>query len=171
MNSTSIGQEGLDFHWYCSQIVHWNLPSNPIDIEQREGRINRYKSLVVRRRLAECYKLESPKASGDVWKELFDIADKQTKQNRKSDLVPYWHLPIGKAKIERFIPMMPLSKDVYKLDHALKILAIYRLAFGQPRQEELLDNLLKRKFTEEEVSMINSKLVIKLSPLKRIDPK
>ena len=171
LNSTSIGQEGLDFHWYCSQIVHWNLPSNPIDIEQREGRINRYKSLVVRRRLAECYKLESPKASGDVWKELFDIADKQTKQNRKSDLVPYWHLPIGKAKIERFIPMMPLSKDVYKLDHALKILAIYRLAFGQPRQEELLDNLLKRKFTEEEVSMINSKLVINLSPLKRIDPK
>ena len=67
--------------------------------------------------------------------------------------------------------MMPLSKDVYKLDHALKILAIYRLAFGQPRQEELLDNLLKRKFTEEEVSMINSKLVINLSPLKRIDPK
>jgi hypothetical protein len=25
--STSIGQEGLDFHQYCHEIYHWNLPS------------------------------------------------------------------------------------------------------------------------------------------------
>lgn len=41
--TTSIGQEGLDFHNYCRIIMHWNLPSNPIDLEQREGRVNRYK--------------------------------------------------------------------------------------------------------------------------------
>ena len=34
--STSIGQEGLDFHWYCRRVVHWNSPNNPIDVEQRE---------------------------------------------------------------------------------------------------------------------------------------
>src|SRR5699024_8173779 len=39
--STSIGQEGLDFHFYCRKIFHWNLPHNAIDLEQREGRINR----------------------------------------------------------------------------------------------------------------------------------
>ena len=39
--TTSIGQEGLDFHQYCRKIVHWNLPANPIDLEQREVRINR----------------------------------------------------------------------------------------------------------------------------------
>nr|WP_270246095.1 helicase-related protein [Coprococcus sp. AM11-30B] len=38
--TTSIGQEGLDFHNYCCVIMHWNLPSNPIDLEQREGRKN-----------------------------------------------------------------------------------------------------------------------------------
>ena len=27
--STSIGQEGLDFHTWCHAVVHWNLPSNP----------------------------------------------------------------------------------------------------------------------------------------------
>ena len=27
--TTSIGQEGLDFHNYCRVIMHWNLPSNP----------------------------------------------------------------------------------------------------------------------------------------------
>ena len=25
----------VNFHYYCRRIVHWNLPSNPIDIEQR----------------------------------------------------------------------------------------------------------------------------------------
>ena len=39
--STSVGQEGLDFHWYCHAVVHWNLPSNPVDLEQREGRVHR----------------------------------------------------------------------------------------------------------------------------------
>lgn len=33
--STSIGQEGLDFHAYCHAVVHWNLPSNPVDLECR----------------------------------------------------------------------------------------------------------------------------------------
>lgn len=167
LNSTSIGQEGLDFHWYCSQIVHWNLPGNPIDIEQREGRINRYKSLVVRRRLAEKYKDHDGVKNSDPWSQLFEIADKETsQQGRSSDLVPYWHLPEGSAKIERFVPMMPLSKDVFKLDHALRVLALYRLAFGQPRQEELLDNLLKRQFTADEITLITKKLVINLSPMK-----
>jgi hypothetical protein len=27
--STSVGQEGLDFHHYCHAVTHWNLPSNP----------------------------------------------------------------------------------------------------------------------------------------------
>ena len=35
--TTSIGQEGLDFHNYCRVIMHWNLPGNPIDV----GRILR----------------------------------------------------------------------------------------------------------------------------------
>jgi len=49
--STSVGQEGLDFHHYCHAITHWNLPSNPVDLEQREGRIHRYKGHAVRRML------------------------------------------------------------------------------------------------------------------------
>jgi len=50
--TTSIGQEGLDFHHYCRKVVHWNLPSNPIDLEQREGRVNRYKGHVIRLQVA-----------------------------------------------------------------------------------------------------------------------
>lgn len=48
LSTTSVGQEGLDFHWYARKIVLWNLPSNPVDLEQREGRINRFKCLAIR---------------------------------------------------------------------------------------------------------------------------
>ncbi|OYD87210.1 hypothetical protein CDG77_30600 [Nostoc sp. 'Peltigera membranacea cyanobiont' 213] len=40
--TTSVEQEGLDFHLYYHAIVHWNLPSNPVDLEQREGRVHGY---------------------------------------------------------------------------------------------------------------------------------
>ncbi|PWQ95472.1 DEAD/DEAH box helicase [Leucothrix pacifica] len=171
LNSTSIGQEGLDFHWYCLRIVHWNLPSNPIDIEQREGRVNRYKSLLVRRRIAEQYIASHPETTTRKlrrryrWNKLFRWADKQTSSSRESDLIPYWHYPEGKAKIERFVPLMPLSQDVERLQYALKLLALYRLSFGQPRQEDLLKNLLERDFSKEEIALIFSKLMIDLSPL------
>jgi hypothetical protein len=39
LSTTSVGQEGLDFHWYSRKLLHWNLPSNPVDMEQREGRV------------------------------------------------------------------------------------------------------------------------------------
>ena len=166
LNSTSIGQEGLDFHWYCHRVVHWNLPHNPIDIEQREGRVNRYKSLVVRKRVAQQYRQYVEQDGNDPWDQLFQKADEITKaEGRKSDLVPFWHIPKGSAKIERLVPMMPMSKDVTKLANALEILSLYRLAFGQPRQEELLDNLLKRNFLKSEIEIIKQALVINLSPL------
>jgi hypothetical protein len=50
--TTSVGQEGLDFHHYCHAVMHWNLPSNPVDLEQREGRVHRYKGHAVRKNLA-----------------------------------------------------------------------------------------------------------------------
>ncbi len=46
-----------------------------------------------------------------------------------------------------------------------KILAIYRLAFDQPRQEELLSNLLERKMSEDEIKAMTDALVINLAPL------
>lgn len=47
--STSVGTEGLDFHSYCCRIIHYNHPKNPIEYEQKNGRIDRYNSLAVRR--------------------------------------------------------------------------------------------------------------------------
>lgn len=63
------------------------------------------------------------------------------------------------------MPLMPMSKDLIKLNESLKVLSLYRLAFGQPRQEELIDNLLERSFSDEEVEIIKNRLVVNLSPL------
>ncbi|SPK72672.1 Helicase [Cupriavidus taiwanensis] len=50
--STSVGQEGLDFHTWCSRVAHWDLCPTPVELEQREGRVTRYGGLAVRRVLA-----------------------------------------------------------------------------------------------------------------------
>ena len=71
--STSV-EEGLDFHHYCHAITHWNLPSNPVDLEQREGRVNRYKGHAVRKNLASKYATEAlSRMQSDAWETLFAL--------------------------------------------------------------------------------------------------
>ena len=139
--STSVGQEGLDFHLYCHAIVHWNLPANPVDLEQREGRIHRFKGHAVRKNLAHSYGRAAFDGSpGDPWEKMFDAAvdDRGADQN---DLVPYWVLA-GPSAIERHVPIIPLSREVARLANLKRTLAVYRLVFGQPRQEDLIEFLL-----------------------------
>ena len=95
---------------------------------------------------------------------MFQLCDQVTKNSRVSDIEPYWHLSVGTAKIERVVPMMPMSREVKRLQEALKVLSLYRLAFGQPRQEELLRNLMHRNLTEDELAHLREKLVINLAP-------
>ena len=57
--TTSVGQEGLDFHQYCHAVVHWNLPANPVDLEQREGRVHRYKGHAIRKNLATVHRADA----------------------------------------------------------------------------------------------------------------
>ena len=138
--STSIGQEGLDFHTWCHAVVHWNLPSNPVDLEQREGRVHRYKGHAVRKNIAEHYGLAGLKewdGSGDPWKFLFRRA-KQERPAGSSDLVPFWVYEEGSARVERRVPLIPFSREVGQLDRLKSSLTLYRLVFGQPRQEDLL---------------------------------
>lgn len=166
--STSIGQEGLDFHFYCKKIFHWNLPSNPIDFEQREGRIHRYQGLVIRLNLTNKYRSEITykDALKDVWKELFKYSEKE-KENAKfpCDLVPFWHTEsLSDIKIERFVPLYPYSRDIEKFNNLIKILSFYRLTFGQPRQEELVESLIDFGFSQEDIERLDE-LMINLSPI------
>lgn len=162
--TTSIGQEGLDFHWYTRKIVHWNLPSNPVDMEQREGRVNRYKCLAIRRNIAKFFGYKK------TWKGMFREADIQWRQNsliKYSELVPYWCLPENIIQeqsekleyIERIVPLYPMSIDKVRYKHLIDVLSLYRLTMGQPRQEELLQ-MLEGKVTREQMK----ELLFDLSP-------
>jgi len=163
--TTSVGQEGLDFHFYCKKIFHWNLPSNPIDFEQREGRINRYKGLIIRQNLAAKYKA-GIQVSKKPWEEIFKLAESEKEKSPfPCDLVPFWHTePIDGLKIERFVPLYPYSKDIERYHHLIKVLAFYRLTFGQPRQDELIDALNAGDIDASDREKLKD-LMLELSPV------
>ena len=75
-----------------------------------------------------------------------------------SEMVPYWVFK-GPAKIERHVPVMPFSREAAALPKLRKTLAAYRLAFGQPRQEELVE-FLGEHVSDEKLT----RLRIDLSP-------
>jgi hypothetical protein len=142
--------------------MHWNLPSNPVDLEQREGRIDRFKCLAIRQNIAEKY-AGMITFKTDVWTEMFDRA-KLEYNPEYSELVPFWCLPDAQgSKIERIVPSYPLSKDIGNYERLIKILSLYRLTLGQARQEELLEHIFKNFENGEELK----ELFINLSPYYR----
>jgi hypothetical protein len=163
--STSIGQEGLDFHQYCHTVVHWDLPSNPVDLEQREGRIHRYKGHAVRKNVASrnSLSLYHP-GSSDPWERLFDAAVAESRDS--SEMAPYWAYLDGPdgAFIERHVLSYALSRDVARLRRVKDSLVIYRLAFGQPHQQDLLD-FLTATHTPQSAKRLADLLRIDLSPV------
>ena len=72
--TTSIGTEGLDFHLYCNRLAHYTCPSSIVELEQKNGRIDRRRSLAQRRWWAtpgakfrlEHYKDEMTQRSGGL---------------------------------------------------------------------------------------------------------
>ena len=163
--STSVGQEGLDFHPWCHAVVHWNLPSNPVDLEQREGRVHRFMGHAVRKNVAADFAatVRDIEDSEDPWRELF-VNARQATINDRNGLVPFWIYPReGGASIERRVPCLPLSRDALRLDDLRRSLAVYRMVFGQPRQDELLAFLLER-IPAGDIEEAASEMRINLAP-------
>lgn len=152
--TTSVGQEGLDFHTYCHAVVHWNLPTNPVDLEQREGRVHRYKGHAVRKNVARAY---APAALNpdvpDPWEAVFEAARKD-RAKEDLDIKPYWVFTypprqsspdFTAAVIERYVPAMPLSRETRHHERLRRTIGAYRLTIGQPRQEDLVEYLRGRE--------------------------
>ncbi len=169
LTTTSIGQEGLDFHLYCHAVVHWDLPSNPVDLEQREGRVHRYKNHAVRKNVANVYGKElqmmDSGGAGDPWEDMFSQAEERS-EDGGDGLNPFWvYAPPGskRSHIMRLVPAVPLSRDLRRLDFLRRALTLYRMIFGQPRQEDMVDYLTER-VPEEELECLLDALEIDLSP-------
>ena len=130
--STSVGQEGLDFHLYCHAIVHWNLPTNPVDFEQREGRVHRYKGHAVR--LNAAY-LHGPDALARAATTLG--GDLRLGGSWRRGLTSLLGSQRWASEDRRYVPVLPWSRDSERRRLLEQLLASYRLAFGQPRQDDL----------------------------------
>ncbi len=150
--TTSIGQEGLDFHLYCRDVMHWNLPSNPVDLEQREGRITRFDGLVVRRNIRMDYPLcdilPSQERTSNLWDRVFEQVEVNPTGNQrfKHGLYPHWVFePVRGGKpfrIRRHLAIFEGSRDRVHYERLKRYLYYYRLAFGQARQQDLLDKIV-----------------------------
>jgi len=161
--STSLGQEGLDFHPYCHAIVHWNLPSNPVDLEQREGRIHRYKGHALRKNIAHQFRGHATDVSfSDPWAAMFEHA-RQSRPTEQNDLYPFWIFPEGDSKIERYVPRLPHSREVLQQMRLQRSLVLYRMVFGQHRQEDLI-TYLRQRFSDEQIEKLVDICRIDLSP-------
>jgi hypothetical protein len=151
--STSLGQEGLDFHPWCHVVCHWNLPRGPVELEQREGRVHRYKGHAVRLNVERATGLAAlatvqANASADPWTRMFELAG----QTAQHELAPYWIFDTGDdtIKVRRFVPMPSLGREADEWPLLTRRLALYRLVLGQPRQEDLLSALERSDISPEQ---------------------
>lgn len=174
--TTSVGQEGLDFHLYCKDIYHWNLPSNPVDLEQREGRLNRYNSLTVRDTVIsfDRHKPDLPINGAPMWRHVFERANKYCHYNDRYNLglSPNWICtPIDgstKSRFVRHILDLPHSSDRERYHRLMDRLRLYRLALGQPNPDSYLRDLEKNEVLKN-IDMRS--LYLNLFPFRAIDHK
>lgn len=151
--STSVGQEGIDFHWWCHSVVHWNLPSNPVDFEQREGRVNRFAGHAVRKNVAERHWADVlASADSRAWRAAFNAAEKA--ETGLGEFSPWWVYP-GSARIHRVIATFPMSQDIAKYRRLTNALTLYRLTLGQPRQEDMVELLERRGLATDRLPTID----------------
>ncbi len=119
----------------------------------------------MRKNLAQVFrdKLEGLDAS-DPWEELFQIACHELPDLHRG-MVPFWVFdPEGGAAIERHVPTIPLSQDEQRYEDLRRSLAVYRMVFGQPRQEDLLAYLVDRVGLER-LDELRDLLQIDLTPI------
>jgi hypothetical protein len=68
---------------------------------------------------------------------MFAAAVREVGHGELQDIQPFWVYE-SSARIERHVPLLPLSREVERLAQLRRSLAAYRLVFGQPRQEDLI---------------------------------
>ena len=76
-------------------------------------------------------------------------ATRASRDESQNDLFPFWISPKGQAKIERHILALPHSREVIQQTNLRRSLVLYRMVFGQNRQEDLVEYLLSTLPTEE----------------------
>ena len=91
-------------------------------------------------------------------------ASAANRQASDSEVVPYWIYAVdGGPRIERHVPSLPLSRDVGRMEALRRSLAVYRMAFGQSRQDDLVAYLLEH-LPRDDIERLLGEVHVDLSP-------
>ncbi len=151
-------QEGIDLHYYCQRIMHLTLPLGAVSYEQRNGRIDRFRSLLIRRRAAEYYGGGDgkPDALARMFAGLIARRDQFAPNNQ---LFPNWSIPNKNSRwhFEEMIPVWLFSEENKRLIALDKMLQSYRSSIGSHQSlaginlstmESLTENVQKEEESE-----------------------
>ncbi|MEK7288010.1 MAG: helicase-related protein [Elusimicrobiota bacterium] len=139
--ASQAGEEGLDFHGYCSHVIHWDVVSDAASMVQREGRVYRYRCLALRnifRKMAD--------------KDGFKWLERAMQEERQTELpVDFAH---EKARIRREFLVLPFTEEAHRRDQFLKHLHYLGLMLGQvdsrsfERLDRVMDQVPKNRHSE-----------------------
>lgn len=131
--TTSVGQEGLDFHPWCRSIAHWDPARGPVELEQREGRVDRYAGLAIRRALAVNSVCADVPVGDSVWASIGQLAEGLA---NPSGMAPWWQ--VEGATTVQFYLTTPGSREAEVLRKLERSRALYRMLIGVSDPEQLL---------------------------------
>lgn len=130
--TTSVGQEGIDLDAYCSRIMHYSIPPTPMAFEQRDGRVDRRRSLLARRKMA--LRAAELKLVPDerFWENIFS----EEQEQGHSGLSPDWVQMNDHSDLrqERIIPFFPYSEEYVLYRRLVECKNIYRSQMGDPNE-------------------------------------
>lgn len=160
--TTSVGQEGLDFHRYCHSLVHWNIPASPVELEQREGRVLRFLGHAVRRNIADAHGAVGRAATGNgQWSSM--IIEAARLRHDRLGFAPEWHYSDDGFNVRRTALVYAYSRDQERLERIQLARIYYRLVLGQPDPAELVEVLMETIPPAEAEEHVRS-LALDLSP-------
>jgi hypothetical protein len=161
--TTSIGQEGLDFHPWCQTLLHWDPPPGPVALEQREGRVDRYASLAIRRAIARDLGHESneQRLKASPWENLAKRALDSVTDDK--GLQPWWIFRNARPRHLRF--ELANSEICERWNEAHEERGHYRLVLGMPNQNDLLGDL---KSMQELDQASLARACLDFSPINRV---
>ncbi|MCA7982101.1 MULTISPECIES: hypothetical protein [Burkholderia] len=137
VSTTSVGQEGLDFHLWCRSVCHWDPARGPVELEQREGRVARFAGLAIRRALASHKERPMLPANASPWASISEWAT--TIEDPATQMQPWWCLDEAETVQCYFAPAG--SREHQQRELLERARALYRLVLGTTNPEPLLEEL------------------------------
>lgn len=141
LTTTSVGQEGLDFHPWCKTVVHWDPAPGPVELEQREGRVNRYAGLAIRRALS--LKIDTDAlgaAGGSPWVALAIQAEEQAALGDTSGGMAPWWCTSGASAMQLYLHCAGSRESAVRV-RLERRRAVYRMVLGASEPHWLIDEL------------------------------